>query len=125
MPEVFCPDCGAPMVLRSTYKLLLADGSPRKFYGCSRWPECKATHGAHPNGLPLGTPADSETKEARILAHDVFDPLWKSGKMERSGAYLWLAGEMGIPFGDCHIGQFTKEQCERVIQICTDDGRSY
>ena len=123
--QVVCPECGAEMVLRQTLKFSHSDGSPRKFYGCSRWPDCKATHGAHPDGRPLGTPADSATKEARILAHEAFDPVWKKpasgllAGMTREEAYEWLSIEMGIPFGDCHIGMFTKEQCEKVIYICT------
>ena len=27
------------------------------FYGCSTYPNCKASHGAHKDGKPLGTPA--------------------------------------------------------------------
>jgi ssDNA-binding Zn-finger/Zn-ribbon topoisomerase 1 len=121
MDDILCPECGAPMILRSTDKFKHRDGSPRKFYGCSRFPDCRATHGAHPNGRPMGTPANAETKEARCLAHEAFDPLWKSGKMERANAYLWLAEQMGIPFGDCHIGNFSKEQCERVVELCAEN----
>ena len=65
-----CPECGEPMVLRnSKYGL---------FYGCSEFPRCKASHGAHKKtGQPLGTPADGPTKKARIRAHDSFVHLCK------------------------------------------------
>jgi ssDNA-binding Zn-finger/Zn-ribbon topoisomerase 1 len=98
-----------------------------KFYGCTRYPECKGTHGAHPDGRPLGTPADRETKDARIEAHQAFDTLWKRphGKMQRQEAYLWLQKRMGLSADECHIGRFTKEQCEQVIDIIRDSGRGF
>lgn len=116
--SVICPECGADMVLRETLKFKHKDGTPRKFFGCLNWPQCTATHGAHPNGRPFGKPGDLETKKARLLAHFSFDPLWKNGNMGRKEAYLWLSEQMGIPFGDCHIGDFTKEQCINAIEIC-------
>lgn len=39
MKKVNCPDCGSPMVLRTAKKGPFAG---QKFYGCSRYPECKA-----------------------------------------------------------------------------------
>lgn len=54
---------------------------------------------------------------ARIMAHDAFDRLWKSGRMKRGEAYLWLSERMGLPQKECHIGSFNVEQCERVIAI--------
>ncbi len=40
MPEVRCPKCGSLMILRSAKRGPNAGG---KFYGCSRYPKCKAT----------------------------------------------------------------------------------
>lgn len=40
MPEVKCPECGSPMVLRTARRGPNAGG---KFYGCSRYPNCKTT----------------------------------------------------------------------------------
>lgn len=123
-----CPDCGSPMVLRpSRYG---------QFYGCSQFPACRGTHGAHPDGKPLGVPANTETKQARIAAHAAFDPLWQDApslyrieddyetackrirRRARLRAYTWLSEQMGIPFHDCHIGNFDKATCERVVQVC-------
>lgn len=59
--EVFCY-CGAPMKLK-----------PSKyghFYACTRWPECDGTHGCHPDGSPLGKPADAETRRLRQAVHE-------------------------------------------------------
>ncbi len=108
--DLECPECGAPMELR--------EGKYGKFYGCTRFPDCKGAHGAHPDGRPLGTPADSETKQWRMKAHDAFDALWKSGDMERNEAYDWLCEQMELDREDCHIGKFDKRQCESVVEIC-------
>ena len=40
MTEVRCPKCGSLMVLRTAKRGPNAGG---KFYGCSRYPNCKAT----------------------------------------------------------------------------------
>lgn len=112
-PELKCPECGAGMVRRnSRYGL---------FYGCSRFPECRATHGAHKaTGLPLGVPGNRETKEARMGAHAAFDSLWrpKGAPLTRKNAYAWLAGELDILSNKCHIAMFDKETCQRVRALC-------
>ena len=41
-----CLECGASMMLRESKFGL--------FYGCSTFPVCRATHGAHKDGRPLG-----------------------------------------------------------------------
>lgn len=117
--DVKCPECGSPMVLRETSKFKHKNGEGRKFYGCSNFPTCTATHGAHPDGRPLGIPGNTETKKARIAAHEVFDELWKSGEMSRKQAYRWLAEQMGVE--EVHFGEFSKEQCEEAIRIIEDE----
>lgn len=104
---VVCGDCGAPMVLR--------ESRFRPFYGCTRYPDCKGSHGAHPDGRPLGTPANAATRAARIRAHNAFDPLWKTGGMSRSAAYRWLAAALGQP--EVHMSELTIEECDRVIAL--------
>jgi ssDNA-binding Zn-finger/Zn-ribbon topoisomerase 1 len=112
-PELKCPECGAAMVRRnSRYGL---------FYGCSRFPECRATHGAHTStGLPLGIPGNKETKEARMAAHTAFDSLWrpKGAVFARQDAYKWLAEELGISSDKCHIAMFDRETCQKVQALC-------
>ncbi len=107
--DVACPDCGAPMRLRESKHGL--------FYGCTRYPECKGTHGAHPNGAPLGIPADKHTKDMRIKAHDAFDQLWKplSAPYTRAEAYLVMQSLMGMSSDEAHIGKFTASQCQELI----------
>jgi len=114
-----CPECGAPMVLREAR----SDRAIRKgpFWGCSRFPSCKATHGAHPDGQPLGLPADKETKRWRIVAHEAFDRLWEpAGPSARAAAYRWLSRSMALTEAECHIGRFSIEQCKQVIELAID-----
>ncbi|MBA7697075.1 hypothetical protein ES703_105733 [subsurface metagenome] len=40
MDEVYCPDCGAHMILRTARR---GRNAGNQFYGCSRYPRCKAT----------------------------------------------------------------------------------
>lgn len=105
------------MILKFSNKL------QRKFYGCSKFPKCRAAHGAHPDGRPLGTPGNTETKNARIKAHNVFDQLWVNYPKRKTGrkrAYFVLAELMGMTVEECHFGSFSVEQCEKAIKICRD-----
>lgn len=116
--DVKCPECGSKMILRETTKFKWDNGENRLFYGCVRWPACRGTHGAHPNGAPLGTPADSETKQARIRAHAAFDQLWKPARarMTQDEAYLWMQSKMGLKSSEAHIGKFNIEQCDTLVR---------
>lgn len=103
-------------------------GTHEEVYGrdYSDWPYvylcegCGAYVGLHPfTSIPLGTLADQRTRDARKKCKPAFEHLWKSGRMSRTDAYRWLAEQMGIPFGECHFGWFTAEQCEKAELICT------
>lgn len=110
--EKACPDCGDDMILRKS--------KHGKFYGCVNYPKCRATHGAHDNGKPYGIPANSATKEWRMMAHADFDMLWKGDKkvMSRKDAYHWLQKAMGIEKAeDAHIGKFDVQQCRRLLGL--------
>ena len=106
--------------------MVLRDSKYGLFYGCANFPNCKATVGAHKeSGLPLGTPADKETKAARIDAHDWFDKLWGKGDdipddfkpMRRRQAYAWMRRKMDLTKDEAHIGLFNKVQCELVVDL--------
>lgn len=107
--KVACGECSAPMRLR--------DSRYGKFWGCTRFPVCRGTHGAHPDGRPLGTPADSDTKRLRMMVHEIFDVAWQSGSLSRNKAYKRLAKAMGITREQCHIGTFDAPTCRRAIEI--------
>jgi ssDNA-binding Zn-finger/Zn-ribbon topoisomerase 1 len=113
--NLVCPECGSHMVLRESKKYR------KPFYGCERYPECRAAHGAHTDGRPLGIPANADTKRARMRAHRVFDALWqaKPGEepiMSRVEAYRWMGTILRLPSTEAHIGRFTREQCEKLVQ---------
>jgi ssDNA-binding Zn-finger/Zn-ribbon topoisomerase 1 len=110
-----CAICDAPMRLRESRAYPLPNGQPRLFWGCSRYPRCRGTHGAHPDGRPLGTPADEETKCARRAAHAALDQLWQHGPFTRRGAYAVVQRLMGMTKDQAHIGKFDRETCERLI----------
>lgn len=108
--SLVCPECGAKMVLKTS--------KYGPFYGCVRYPECDGTHGAHANsGKPLGIPADKETKEWRIKAHDKFDSMWKMLGYKRSEAYQMLSDIMKLSKDKAHISMFDIEQCKKLISL--------
>lgn len=110
---VRCGDCGAPMALRQ--------GPHRPFYGCTRFPDCRGAHGAHPDGTPMGVPVDGATRQARKAAHGAFDRLWsRDRKGSRGAAYRWLAAQLGQT--SVHIGQLDADGCARVVAACNARG---
>lgn len=77
---------------------------------------CKASVGTHPGtDRPLGRLANRALKQAKMAAHEAFDPLWRNGSMKRSEAYKWLAAELAITAEECHIGMFDEDMCAAVI----------
>ena len=83
------------------------------FYACK---PCNAWVGTHlKTGEPLGTLANKKTRNARMRAHQWFDPIWKHKEMQRREAYFWLSRQLGIPFDDTHIGNFDIDMCDRVV----------
>ena len=97
-----CADCGASMQLRRSRFGL--------FYGCDRYPLCKGTHGAHPDGRPLGVPATGEVKHLRIRAHELLDV-----RYGRKGYFTFLRKTLGIGYEDAHVAKLTKPQLQVVI----------
>lgn len=107
--DLTCPDCGAAMSLvPNRYK------PGAMHYACENG--C-CTHGAHPDGRPLGVPADKATRLARMEAHRQFDRLWRyaDSPMTRKKAYLWLKRQTNMTRVEAHIGRFTIEQCEQLV----------
>lgn len=101
-----CPLCAGKMHLKK--------GRYSLFYGCENWPKCSATHGAHPDGQPLGVPADAATKKARIEAHAWFDKLWTEVGLSRQNAYGWLRKR--CPDLPPHISEMNAVQCRILIE---------
>ena len=116
--RVVCPNCGEPaqLVDGSVIYPFRPNLHGRPFYLCA---PCHAWVGCHPGTTkPLGIPADAETRQARIEAHDVFDPIWKTGRLMRVEAYAWLADELRIEREQCHISRFGTELCRQTVRVC-------
>lgn len=119
MTQTVVCHCGSTASLRSN--ALLYNG---KEYGngkawiCDRFPECRGSVGTHPDGRPLGTIPDAETKRLRITVHSMIDPIWRQlGKKKlRGSVYGWLKRITGSQ-KEIHIGETTKEDCLRLIQL--------
>lgn len=76
--------------------------------------KCGAYVGCHNNTKkPKGTFADKELRRWRMKAHNVIDPLWKNGHMERKTVYRKLRHIFGREF---HIGESTVEDCKKLIE---------
>ena len=99
-----CGRCGKPMHLHG------------QVYVCPDYPRCRGSHKAHKDGTPTGIPADAPTGEARRIAHQRFDQIWKSGKVTRPQAYLILKRVMGLSIPEAHISRFSKDQCLQLVK---------
>lgn len=102
-----CPDCGDSMAIMKDKSFI--------GYRC-RSLDCRGSHAAHPDGRPVGTPADARTRRARVEAHEAFDRVWKYGRMSRDQAYLWMQESLGIKSSKCHIGSFDVATCRKLVQ---------
>jgi len=111
-----CPYCGGESNLKPDSYVYSGTSYGGKVWVCENWPKCQAFVGVHRDGRPLGMLANRQLREARIAAHDAFDPLWQSGTFKRRAAYQLLAVMMNIPVCDCHIGMFDEKQCKQVLE---------
>ncbi len=65
------------------------------------------------------TPADQETRDARIKAHAAFNPHFENRpKRRRHFCYTSLARVLGIAVERCHIGMMDAYECDRVVLAC-------
>ena len=93
----------------------------KTFYRCK---PCDAYVGCHPGTTePLGLLANHETRKWRQKAHAAFDPIWKTGRMNRKDAYRALSEALGICEDNCHIGRFEPEMCKRVLEAAKTLGK--
>lgn len=121
--DLVCPECSGRLEYRARGQF------GRPWYACEHWPQCRGAHGAHPDGTPLGKPANAETRAARVRAHDAFDALWKPGGERKRGArrrraYARLDTFLRVPPGaHAHIGNMTLAECEQVIAWANGQAR--
>lgn len=118
--------CGAQTVYQDS-----KDYYHGKSYGmrwiCERWPQCHGSVGAHPDGTPLGTIPDGETKALRSQCHAVADPIWRDSRFTaaerrylRGSVYRWMQAITGLSQDECHIGMFDAEQCRYLLKRMTE-----
>lgn len=109
--------CGSTTSLRSNS--LIYNGREYgngKVWLCDRFPTCRGSVGTHPDGRPLGTIPDEETKKLRIKVHGLIDPIWKSKQAKRGSVYGWLKRITGGT-KEIHVGETTKEDCLKLIEL--------
>lgn len=116
-----CPYCGAEAELKDASFIYRSNKSKEwgKVWVCSNYPKCDSYVGCHKGTtLPLGRLANEKLRNLKAEAHKQFDPIWKSGLMNRREAYKWLASMLDIPLEDCHMGMFDVKMCQQVISLC-------
>ena len=84
--------------------------------------DCGARVGLHPDtNIPLGTLADHSLRERRTAVKEKFIAMLRDPENPffcgRTGAYTWLAGQMGIAVGSCHFGWFGHDELDLAEQI--------
>lgn len=114
-----CPYCGGRVNLVSSSTVYHSNKYKGKMWVCEHYPKCDAYVGCHPGTeIPLGRLANKKLRNLKMEAHKWFDPIWKSGLMTRKEVYKWLASMLNIEESECHIGMFSPDTCNKVIQIC-------
>lgn len=114
-----CPYCGRAAILRKASDVYGEHTKIQYLYVCSGYPVCNAYVGVHAGTQkPKGTLANSELRNKRILAHKVFDSIWKHDIMSRDNAYRWIRDIFSLSSKQAHIGQFSEYQCDQLIELC-------
>ncbi len=113
-----CPYCGAEATFETGAVIYphRPDLATKVFWACL---PCDAWTGCHPGTEKrMGRLANAATRRLKQSAHRAFDPIWQSGRMSRTKAYVWLQGQLGLSRRDCHIGWMSDEDLRRVVEIC-------
>lgn len=95
------------------------------FYQCNICENYISTH--KKTKEPMGYICNPKTRQLRIMAHELFDVLWKkkmivskcSKKHARNLAYSWLAKSLNIDINNCHIAMFDERLARETINICS------
>jgi hypothetical protein len=111
-----CPYCGGRASVKDSR--VIYGVSYGNAWICENFPKCDAYVGTHKGtNKPLGRIANKELRELKKRCHELFDPLWKNGKMSRSGAYMALQRVMGLSGRRAHIGKFDENECRKLIEL--------
>lgn len=123
--KINCNLCGEEMQIKSTRKFTYSSGVYNRFMGHGNFRQCNGIVGLHPDGTILSYPCDSKTKAARKAVHDLIDPLWKEGKVNRKKVYQHLASALGISKEQCHIGYFDYNECIKATRTIKQKIKSW
>lgn len=110
--EVTCPYCDNPAKFMTSFEFY------GKSYGSNLYvcKPCDARVGTHGKGkTPLGTLANGQLRNLRMMCHAKIDPAWRKGGKKRSAVYRRLAQKMGLTSKEAHIGLFNVDQCRRLL----------
>lgn len=78
---MICPDCGKRMFLQKS----------RRRYRCEDYPKCRGSHGAHPDGSPMGIAVPREVRLLRAEVHSRLNANWNyRDRNDRARMYDWL-----------------------------------
>ena len=109
-----CPRCQAQA--RLTDSRAVHGRSFGLLWLCTNWPQCQRYVGVHKGTtVPLGALADRPTRLARARAHARLDPLWRTGRVDRSTVYRALGDVMGWPTAKAHIAMLDRAECAAVV----------
>ena len=113
--DLQCPECAEIMELHFSGRFRYKNGDRRPFYRCVKHLEgCPGSHGAHPDGSPLGFPARVAVKKLRHALHQaLYDKYPYSKRKHHQKAALWLQGN-GFPE---HVGEMNEEQCKTALMV--------
>ena len=123
MMEIYCCGCESKVNAR------LTDGQeiyPHRtdlyhlpFWKCD---ECGNFVGCHHKTKnrtqPLGCIPTKEIKEFRKIIHSIIDPLWKAGRISRSGLYKEISNELGWRYHTASIKSI--EEAQQVLMIAEE-----
>lgn len=108
-----CQYCGREAVFLSSREFYGKDYGTN-LYLCRYCDAYVGTHGR--TDKPKGTLANAELRQLRMKAHNLFDPLWKGKRMNRTQAYQLMQKWLDLPKERAHIAMLTKEECLLFIQ---------
>lgn len=112
-----CPYCGSSVTYRSADGIYKDNSSCTMLYVCSRYPKCDVYVRVHKGtNIPVGTMADRKLRQLRNEAHKHFSKLIHDDYMTKHEAYRWLAGLLGVPQKEAHIGYLSEYYCNIVIE---------
>ncbi len=115
--RIRCPYCGSTAILRDASYVYGNHSKGGQLYVCSHYPACNAYVGVHPGTkIPKGTLANKTLRQKRILAHTIFDQIWKQGILSKQEAYRWIADTFCLSKRQAHIGNFSDYMCDQLIQ---------